>query len=194
MEKTKSSGVSENERQALLAFLKRSHGEAAEEGEPKKITLKRKTTSTLKVAGASGKKKTVNVEVRKKRTYVKRDVVEDQAVDQAKQAEAEAVAAEEARVKAEAEAKQQLAEKAAAKKAEAEARAAAEAEAKRKAEAEAEEVRRKQAVKLVSQLSRPRRKLPLLDRRKSAQVRAIIARRNLVVVRIKTGWWQRWSL
>ncbi len=140
--KNEESGVSENERQALLAFLKRSHGEAAEEGEPKKITLKRKTTSTLKVAGASGKKKTVNVEVRKKRTYVKRDVAEEQAVDQAKQAEAEAQAAEEARVKAEAEAKQQ-AEKAAAEKAEVEARVAAEAEAKRKAEAEAE-LRRKQ--------------------------------------------------
>ncbi|WP_027858309.1 translation initiation factor IF-2 [Marinobacterium jannaschii] len=89
--KNEESGVSENERQALLAFLKRSHGEASDEGEPKKITLKRKTTSQLKVSGASGKKKTVNVEVRKTRTYVKRDAAEDQqAAEQAKlQAERE---------------------------------------------------------------------------------------------------------
>jgi len=89
--KNEESGVSENERQTLLAFLKRSHGEASEEGEPKKITLKRKTTSQLKVSGASGKKKTVNVEVRKTRTYVKRDAGEDQqAAEQAKlQAERE---------------------------------------------------------------------------------------------------------
>ena len=72
--KNETAEVSETERQSLLNHLKRSHGEDTDEGEPKKITLKRKTTSTLKVAGASGKKKTVNVEVRKKRTY---DVLED---------------------------------------------------------------------------------------------------------------------
>ncbi|MDI3325925.1 translation initiation factor IF-2 [Pontibacterium granulatum] len=148
--KTETSGVSESERQSLLAFLKRSHGENAEEGEPKKITLKRKTTSTLKVAGASGKKKTVNVEVRKKRTYVKRDTLEDEqaaeqeqqvAVDAAAQAEAEARQAEETRqaeevrLKAEQEAKAQQEQEAAAK-------AAEEAEAKRRAAEE--EVLRKQ--------------------------------------------------
>ncbi|KEA64913.1 Translation initiation factor 2 [Marinobacterium lacunae] len=76
-DKKDGSVVSENERQTLLAFLKRSHGEEADAGEPKKITLKRKTTSQLKVSGASGKRKTVNIEVRKKRTYVKRTELED---------------------------------------------------------------------------------------------------------------------
>lgn len=76
--KNDSSVVSETERQALLAYLKRSHGDKAHSGEPKKITLKRKTTSQLKVAGASGKRKTVNIEVRKKRTYVKRTELEEQ--------------------------------------------------------------------------------------------------------------------
>ncbi len=61
--------VSDEDKQTLLAYLKRSHGESNEA--PKRITLKRKTLSTLKTAGSSGKK-TVNVEVRKKRTYVKR--------------------------------------------------------------------------------------------------------------------------
>ncbi|GAB3091845.1 translation initiation factor IF-2 [Aestuariicella hydrocarbonica] len=62
--------VSDEEKQTLLAFLKTSHGESSEA--PKKITLKRKTTTTLKTGSGSGRK-TVNVEVRKKRTYVKRD-------------------------------------------------------------------------------------------------------------------------
>lgn len=74
--KNDGAAVSEPERQTLLNHLKRSHGEDAADGEPKKITLKRKTTSQLKVSGASGKKKTVNVEVRKKRTYVKRSEVD----------------------------------------------------------------------------------------------------------------------
>ncbi len=62
--------VTDEEKQALLAFLKQSHGESAEE--PKRITLKRKKVSTLKLSGTQGRSKTVNVEVRKKRTYVKR--------------------------------------------------------------------------------------------------------------------------
>jgi len=74
--KSNDSTVTEIERQQLLAHLKRSHGEDADDvGAPKKITLKRKTTSTLKVGGA-GSRKTVNVEVRKKRTYVKRTEIE----------------------------------------------------------------------------------------------------------------------
>ncbi len=65
-------GVSDQERQTLLGHLKRSHGDSNESEAPKRITLSRKTTSTLKV-DSSGRKKTVNVEVRKKRTYVKRE-------------------------------------------------------------------------------------------------------------------------
>ncbi|MDX9874682.1 MAG: translation initiation factor IF-2 [Spongiibacteraceae bacterium] len=64
--------VSDEDKQTLLAFLKTGHGEAAE---PRKITLKRKTLSTLKT-GSGAAKKTVSVEVRKKRTYIKRDPVE----------------------------------------------------------------------------------------------------------------------
>lgn len=68
--------VSDDEKQKLLTFLKMSHGESA--AAPKKITLKRKTTTTLKT-GSGSSRKTINVEVRKKRTYVKRsdqDLVE----------------------------------------------------------------------------------------------------------------------
>ena len=73
--------VSDEEKQILLGYLKSLHGEKS--GEPKKIVLRRKTMSTLK----SGNKKTVNIEVRKKRTYVKRseEELETQAKVEAEQ-------------------------------------------------------------------------------------------------------------
>lgn len=75
--KSADDAVSDTEKQQLLAHLKRAHGES--DAEPKKITLKRKETSTLKVApSAGGKAKTVNVEVRKTRSYVKRSSLDDQ--------------------------------------------------------------------------------------------------------------------
>ena len=78
---TKSSAkesVSDAEKQQLLAHLKRTHGDAGTGSEPTRITLKRKTVSRMKVSGgSSGKNKVVNVEVRKKRTYVKRDAAEE---------------------------------------------------------------------------------------------------------------------
>jgi len=73
--------VSDSEKGALLAYLKSSHGQQVEE--PKKIVIKRKTTSTLRVAGS----KTISVEVRKKKTFVKR---EDPAVAQKLAAEEKA--------------------------------------------------------------------------------------------------------
>lgn len=63
--------VSDEQKQSLLVHLKKSHGEESAAPAPKKITLKRKVTTTLKTG--QGGKKSVNIEVRKKRTYVKRD-------------------------------------------------------------------------------------------------------------------------
>jgi len=60
--------------------LRGSHGEGEGAAAPSKITLKRKTLGTLKSASSSGRGKTVNVEVRKKRTYVKRTEVEEEVV------------------------------------------------------------------------------------------------------------------
>ena len=62
--------VSEEQKQALLAHLKRSHG-ATSDAAPKKITLKRKSVGTLKTGPGRGSRN-VTVEVRRKRTYVKR--------------------------------------------------------------------------------------------------------------------------
>ncbi len=78
--------VSDEDKQTLLSFLKSSHGEST--NAPKKITLKRKTVSTLKGPTSQGRK-TVNVEVRKKRTYVKRDLDVEQPVEPSPGAELE---------------------------------------------------------------------------------------------------------
>lgn len=58
-----SDAVQETQKESLLAFLKKSHGE--ETDGPKKITLKRRTLSTIKAGGSAGRGRTVNVEVRK---------------------------------------------------------------------------------------------------------------------------------
>ena len=76
--------IKKAEIEKLLAHLKASHGEVSDK--PKKITLKRRTLSTLKAGGSSGRGRTVNVEVRKKRTYVRRaaakdSIIEKQALD-----------------------------------------------------------------------------------------------------------------
>ncbi|WP_417547374.1 translation initiation factor IF-2 [Marinobacter segnicrescens] len=68
--RSENDSVTSDEKQQLLAYLRKNHGEA--EAEPNKITLKRKTTTTLKTGGGARGGKTVNVEVRKRRTYVKR--------------------------------------------------------------------------------------------------------------------------
>jgi translation initiation factor IF-2 len=81
--------ISDEAKMELLTHLRRSHGSAAgDDASPRKITLKRKTQSELKLASPQGRARTVNVEVRVKRTYVKRDVLEEQARAQAEQAEA----------------------------------------------------------------------------------------------------------
>jgi len=63
--------VSESDKQKLLGFLKASHGTAS--SERKKITLVQKSTSEIKQADATGRARTIQVEVRKKRTFIKRD-------------------------------------------------------------------------------------------------------------------------
>ena len=72
--------ISNDDKNTLLQSLRGSHGEGEGAAAPSKITLKRKTLGTLKSASSSGRGKTVNVEVRKKRTYVKRTEVEEEVV------------------------------------------------------------------------------------------------------------------
>jgi translation initiation factor IF-2 len=70
----KSSGtalVSESDKHKLLSYLQTSHGTAS--GERKKITLVKKSTTEIKQADGMGRARTIQVEVRKKRTFVQRD-------------------------------------------------------------------------------------------------------------------------
>lgn len=78
-----SDSVSDEQKEVLLNFLREAHGGEVDSG-PKKITLKRKTVSTLKT-GTGAARKSVSVEVRKKRTYVKREdaAADDSAAQQA---------------------------------------------------------------------------------------------------------------
>jgi len=83
--------VSESQKQTLLTHIKKSHGESSDS--PKKITLKRRTLSTLKTGGSAGRGRTINVEVRKKRTYVRRaDAAADVPADEVEELAAEPVA------------------------------------------------------------------------------------------------------
>ena len=67
--------ISTDDKTRLLAQLKKGRGGDAEAA-PRKITLKRKTLGTLRTAGSHGRGRTVNVEVRRKRTYIKRSAVD----------------------------------------------------------------------------------------------------------------------
>ncbi|MBN8508636.1 MAG: translation initiation factor IF-2 associated domain-containing protein, partial [Burkholderiales bacterium] len=85
--------VSDADKERLLEHLRSAHGTAG--AERKKITLTRRSTSEIKQADATGKARTIQVEVRKKRTFVKRDESAEDAAAAARAA-AEAEAAERA--------------------------------------------------------------------------------------------------
>lgn len=123
IEKSPSDQVTEDEKAQLLDHLSRAHGGEGTSA-PTRMTLQRKSKSTLSVPSGSGKAKSVQVEVRKKRTYVKKSALEEQAAEQA---------AEQARIEAEQQAQQEAELKA---KQEAELKAKQEAERKAKEEAE----------------------------------------------------------
>jgi translation initiation factor IF-2 len=74
--------LTEADKERLLEHLRNAHGSSA--ADRKKITLTRKSTTEIKQADASGKARTIQVEVRKKRVFVKReDGTEDQGAEQA---------------------------------------------------------------------------------------------------------------
>ena len=88
--------ISNDDKNTLLLFLRRSHGDTeATDNAPKKITLKRKTVETLKSASNHGRGKTIAVEVRKKRTYVKRSELPGEAEGAEAQDQAEELTGQE---------------------------------------------------------------------------------------------------
>jgi len=95
--------ISDDAKLELLSHLRRAHGQddtPATAAAPRRITLKRKSQSELRLSGNQGRARTVNVEVRRKRTYIKRDVLEKQAqeeqeeLDRVRHEEEERVASE----------------------------------------------------------------------------------------------------
>ncbi|MDQ7050410.1 MAG: translation initiation factor IF-2 N-terminal domain-containing protein [Enterobacterales bacterium] len=74
--------VSEEQKKALLAMLQKSHGATDAGASPKKITLSRSKKSSLKMSSKSGRTKSVAVEVRKKRTFIKKAVVSEPTEDE----------------------------------------------------------------------------------------------------------------
>ncbi|MGL9733907.1 MAG: translation initiation factor IF-2 [Symbiopectobacterium sp.] len=99
--KSASDNVSQQEKETLLAHLNRERGSAAG-----KLTLQRKTRSTLNIPSTGGKSKAVQIEVRKKRTYVQRDPLNSQQAEEEERArqEAEELTQREAKVKVQREA------------------------------------------------------------------------------------------
>ena len=73
------SAISDDAKMELLTHLRRAHGRTEDAAAPRKITLRRKSQGEIKVATAQGRARTVNIEVRQKKTYLNRSVLEDKA-------------------------------------------------------------------------------------------------------------------
>jgi translation initiation factor IF-2 len=137
--------VTENDKAQLLEALRRAHGGA--DADKKRITITRKQTSEIKQADATGKARTIQVEVRKKRVLVKRDAFDQQPVS-APPAPPASVIDEHERVKREEEARKQaeLVARQEAELRERQEREEREREAERLAQEEAERERALQAL------------------------------------------------
>ncbi len=170
--------ITEDAKLELLTHLRRSHGQSessAAGAAPRRITLKRKSQSELRLAGSQGRARTVNVEVRRKRTYIKRDVLEKQAqaeqeeLDRQRREEQERIDAEkreQERLLAEKETSARLAEEdkrkqnEAVQQAEVEAREAAETAARAAAEEQARVDRAEQDARERRQKEKQKSKAP----------------------------------
>jgi translation initiation factor IF-2 len=141
--------ITESDKTRLLDYLKRSHGQA-DDSARKKITLTKRETSEIRQSDSTGKTRTVQVEVRKKRVLIKRDEADSHG-DGADTQESVEVAAEQARRDEE----QRRAEAEALARQEAEAQAAREAaereEAERRARQEALEAEQRRQAELLAQ-------------------------------------------
>ena len=85
--------ISDDAKLELLTHLRRAHGRKdASASTPRKITLKRKSQSEIRLSSGQGRSRTVSVEVRRKRTYIKRDVLEEQARKQQEELDAKRAA------------------------------------------------------------------------------------------------------
>ncbi len=156
--------ITDDAKMELLTYLRRSHGRqgASTKATPAKITLQRRSQSELRLSGNQGRSRTVNVEVRKKRTYVNRNVLEDaarkeqEALDEKRDAEVQKRREQEQALEAERvarEAESKRIEDAEKQKVEEEARLADE----QRRNAEAERQRQESAAKTSAEPDKPER-------------------------------------
>ncbi|CUU22741.1 translation initiation factor IF-2 [Duffyella gerundensis] len=164
--KSENDSVTQQEKETLLTHLNREHGSSASG----KLTLQRKTRSTLNIPGTGGKSKSVQIEVRKKRTYVKGDAESEQQAQIEAEAQAQREAEEQARREAEEKAKREADEKA---KREADEKARREAEVKREA-AEKEKLSNNQTdeVTRAAQSDKARREAEAAELKRKAEEEA----------------------
>ncbi len=92
---TESDTITNEQKLTLLNHLRGSHGTKTEIKSPKKLTVNRRSQSELKLSGGFGTSRTVNVEIRKKATYVNKDSL----LEEAKAAEESEKSAKEAQEK-----------------------------------------------------------------------------------------------
>jgi translation initiation factor IF-2 len=185
--------ISEDAKLELLTHLRRSHGQEdalVSDGAPRRITLRRKSLSELRLAGAQGRSRTVNVEVRQKRTYIKRNVLEEQAqkeqeeLDRKRKEEQDRLDAEkheQERLKAEKEEQTRLEEEG--RRKEDEAKQQAESEAREAAQAAVEESAR---IEKAEQDARDRRAKDK-DKKKGKPTDTRYGRKELHVAGDKSG-------
>ncbi len=131
--------ISDDSKLELLTHLRRSHGRKDPGATvPRKITLNRKSQSELRLPGGQGRSRTVSVEIRRKATYVNRDVLEERARKEQEEIDTQRET-EAARLVAEQQAAEEQKRRAESEASEAEVRRLAEKETQRQA---AEDTRR----------------------------------------------------
>jgi translation initiation factor IF-2 len=152
--------ISDEAKMELLTHLRRAHGREEDAAAPRKITLQRKSQEQIKLASTQGRARTVSVEVRRKKTYLNRSVIQEEQrqrleeVDrnrpldeservELERVEAERLAAEQRELERVEEEGRRLAEEDARRRAEADARAVAEQQARERTEREHAESERR---------------------------------------------------
>jgi translation initiation factor IF-2 len=130
--------ISDEAKMELLTHLRRAHGRVEDAAAPRRITLQRKSQSEIKLASPQGRARTVNVEVRRKRTYLNRTVLEEEQRQRQEELDRQRRADEAVRLEAERrEQDKRAAEQRERERLEAESRRKADDEARQRAEEEA---------------------------------------------------------
>ena len=166
--------ISDESKMELLTHLRRAHGRQEDAAAPRKITLKRKAQQEIKVASVQGRARTVSVEVRAKKTYLNRTVLEEEQrqrqdeIDRVRQAE-EAVRLEAEKLEAEKRDGERLElerlEQEARRRAEEEARARADDEASRQSETRDRDRLERERVEAERRTAEPARPAPVVKPR-----------------------------